>query len=445
MKTQPSPHGAQWFRIAPVALACATLALSGHALAQTQVVKPPIAQYWMDVATISMAGMDEMPSMGGGLGGLIGGMTGMPGMGGPSFGATRGMMPGRWLDLAVVTQRKPEGTEATQAIPAGQNMGASLTLLPVQPQPKVQSERAPRQNSVDEVPERPKGRILFYWGCSETVRAGQPRVLDFSTAGVEEYGKFMMGRAVRDRGAKAEPGHAIWPNEKHRQSVPKDASLMGSHAVSGEGLPASLKFAIGEQQDFMPKLALNTSGGGSSATDLTWPGVPTARAYFLSAMSGSEGEMVIWSSSDVPEPGWGLLDYASNANIDKWLKEKVLLPATRTQCAIPAGIFAKAEGAMLRGIAYGQELNLAYPPRPTDKRVPWEPEWAARVRVKSVTMVTLGEEGANAPRGRRNARRNADDPMPNAPDGQEPRTEPDKPLVPGLPDVGKALKGLFGR
>ncbi len=439
MNTQLPTARVQWPRVAPVTAACAFL-LCGHALAQTQVVKPPIAQYWMDVATMSMAGMDEMPSMGGGLGGLIGGMTGMTG---PSFGATRGMMPGRWLDLAVVTQRKPEGTEATQAIPAGQNMGPNLTLLPVQPQPKVLGERGPRAE--DEVPERPKGRILFYWGCSETVRAGQPRVLDFSSAGVEEYGKFMMGRAVRDRGAKAEPGHAIWPNEKHRQAVPKDASLMGSHAVSGQGLPASLKFTIGEQQDFMPKLALSAQGGGANATDLTWPSVPTARAYFLTAMSGSEDEMVIWSSSDVPEPGWGLLDYASNTNIDKWLKEKVLLPPTRTQCAIPAGIFAKAQGAMLRGIAYGQELNLAYPPRPTDKRVPWEPEWAARVRVKSVTMVTLGEEGANAPRGRRNARRNADDPMPNATDGQEPRTEPDKPLVPGLPDVGKALKGLFGR
>jgi hypothetical protein len=345
------------------------------------------------------------------------------------------MMPGRWLDLAVVTQRKPGGTEATQAIPAGQKMGASLTLLPVEAQPRTPS-RQPRE-SADEMPQQPKGRILFYWGCSETVRAGQPRVMDFAKAGVQDYGKFMMGRAVRDTGAKAEPGHAIWPNEKHRQSVPKDASLMGQHALSGEGLPESLKFAIDQQQDFMPKLALNSTGGGVSATAVTWQGLPTARAYFLNAMSGSdrggESEMVIWSSSEVPEPGWGLMDYASNANADKWLKEKVLLPASQTRCAIPAGIFAKAQGAMLRGIAYGQELNLVHPPRPTDKRMAWEPEWAARVRVKSVAMLTLGEEGAQASRN---------------PGAQEPRADEDKakvPGIPGLPDVGKALKGLFGR
>lgn len=439
MKTRHLSSPARSARVSPIALslACALLVIGGNAGAQTQVVKPPIAQYWMDVATISMAGMDEMPDMPdmGALGGMMSGMTGMPGMGGVSFGATRGMMPGRWLDLAVVTQRKPAGTEATQTIPTGQNMGPSLLLLPVQAQPGA--PRAGRE-SVDEMPERPKGRILFYWGCSETVRPGQPRVLDFAKTGMEDYGKFMMGRAVRDTGAKAIPAHAVWPNEKQRQKVPANVSLTGQHALSGEGLPASFKFAVGQAQDFMPKLALSTQGSGASATQVSWPGLPTARAYFLNAMSGSdnagEAEMIIWSSSDVPEPGWGLMDYASNANVDQWLKEKVLLPTSQTRCAIPAGIFAKAQGAMLRGIAYGQELNLAYPPRPTDKRVAWEPEWAAKVRVKSVSMAMLGEEGGA---GRAQS-------SPRAP---QPGAEPEKsraPAVPGLPDVGRALKGLFG-
>ena len=45
---------------------------------------------------------------------------------------------------------------------------------------------------------------------------------------------------------------------------------------------------------------------------------------------------------------------------------------------------------MLRMIAYGTELNLAYPPRPTDPKVAWEPDWALKVRVKSVTSAMLG-------------------------------------------------------
>jgi hypothetical protein len=428
--TRHAPTAAQSVLTAAALLTCSA------AVAQTQVVKTPVAQYWMDVATISMAGMDDLPDMGA-LGGMMGGMTGMPGMGGVSFGATRGMMPGRWLDLAVSTQRKPAGTEAVQTIPPGQAMGPSLTLLPVKAQAQTSSQQG---GSVDEVPERPKGRILFYWGCSDSVRPGQPRVLDFAKTGVEEYGKFMMGRATRDSGAKATPGHSIWPNDIHRQKVPAQASLTGSHALSGDGLPASLQFSIGQQQDFMPKLALSSQGGGAAASQINWQRLPTAQAYFLNAMSGSDNagatEMVIWSSSEVPEPGWGLMDYASNANVDKWLKEKVLLPASKTDCAIPAGIFAKAEGAMLRGIAYGQELNLAYPPRPADKRVAWEPEWTAKIRVKAMTMVMLGEEGAAASSGR---------PARSGPEAAPADSGSKPPMgIPGLPDVGKALKGLFG-
>jgi hypothetical protein len=426
-------------------LTFSSAALFGGAAAhaQQQVVKPPIAQYWMDVATISMAGMDDLPDMGA-MGGLLGSMTGMQGMGGVSFGATRGMMPGRWLDLAVKTQRKPEGTEATESIPPGQIMGPSLVLLPVKAQAQPDAPRQGR-DSVDDIPQQPKGRILFYWGCSDTVRPGQPRVLDFAKADAQDYGQFMMGRATRDTGARAIPGHAIWPNEQHRQKVPAEASLVGRHAVSGEGLPASLQWNLPALQDFMPKLAIASQGGGMAATALSWPALPSARAYFLNAMSGSDNagatEMVIWSSSDVPEPGWGLMDYASNANVDQWLKDKVLLPASQTRCAVPAGIFSKSEGAMLRGIAYGNELHLAHPPRPTDKRIAWEPEWTAKVRVKSLSMVMLGEENSAA--SGRPSRNQPATPQDTSPTPSEPST-PSLPGLPGLPDVGKALKGLFG-
>lgn len=454
MSTQSHPIARARLNLSSVLCSLACLSLAAPALAQqNQVVKPAYTQYWMDVATVSMAGMDDMPAMGGGgglgglIGGAIGGAIGLPGMGGNNFGATRGMFPGRWLDLAVVTQRKPEGTDASQAIPAGQKMGPNLNLLPVKAASAKSSDAGGSRDDVERPPEKPKGRMLFYWGCSEKVRAGQPRVLDFANASLEDFGKFMQGRAVRDRGAKAEPGHSVWPNEKNRQNVPKDASLLGAHEVTGEGLPATLKFTLGQQQDFMPRLDLTGEGGGARATQLRWTEQPTAQAYFLMAMGGGQDEMVIWSSSEVPEPGWGLMDYASNANVEKWLKDKVLLPSRQTQCAIPEGVFAKAQGAMLRGIAYGHELNLVHPPRPADKRVPWEQEWVARVRVKSVAMLPLGDEdtarGGSRTRNNRSAPGNTETP-PNSDDsGNAKDKEKDK--KPGLEDLGKALKGIFSR
>lgn len=350
--------------------------------------KAPIANYWMDIATVHLAmpGAEDMADMP-----ILGNLMGN------AFGGSKvGVMPGKWMDLALYTRQKPAGTNGTHAIPPGMAMGASLPLEPV---PKPQPGGTSGQFDY----ERPKGRLLLYWGCSPTVRPGQPRVLDMATASIEDFGRFFMGRYSPERGATSRPGHAIWPNETDRQRVPKDASLLGEHAVTGDGVPPGLKFAIGERQDFMERLRLAAPGDPKASIEASWNAVAHARAYFLQAMGGDGNDMILWSSSDVPDAGLGLVDYLSHANIDQWVKDKVLMPATQQRCAIPQGIFGQAGGAMLRGIAYGNELNLVHPPRPTDARAlaAWNPEWSLRVRVKSTAMAMLGAEDDGGRRGGR--------------------------------------------
>ncbi len=392
----------------PLALAVC-LAFAAPALAQSKAApaKTPIANYWMDVATVHLAipGAEEVADMP-----LIGGLMGN------MFGGSKvGVMPGKWLDLSLYTRQKPGGTLGTHAIPPGQNMGPSLPLEPVaKPKPGGTAQDTPTDY------EKPKGRLLLYWGCGPTVRQGQPRILDMATAGPQDFARFFVGRYAPERGATSRPGHAIWPNEKDNQRVPKNASLVGEHAVSGEGVPPSLRFTLGERQDFMERLNLAAPGDPKASINAAWNAVPNARAYFLSAMGGDGNDMILWSSSEVPEAGLGLMDYLSHAQIDQWVKDKVLLPASTTQCAIPSGIFDTTGGAMLRGIAYGNELNLVYPPRPTDAKLlaAWNPEWSLRVRVKSTAMAMLGQE-AQAPR-------------------EQKKEEPANPL-----DILK--KGIFGR
>jgi hypothetical protein len=48
-------------------------------------------------------------------------------------------------------------------------------------------------------------------------------------------------------------------------------------------------------------------------------------------------------------------------------------------------------------IAYGSKLNLAYPSRPTDPAAALEPEWEAKIRVKSVLNTMPGMEEAMQP------------------------------------------------
>ncbi|MBU0753377.1 MAG: hypothetical protein KJ696_14580 [Gammaproteobacteria bacterium] len=408
----------------------------GVAHAQNKAVE---AQFWMDLATSAMSipGMpDDMMESG-----MMSQM-----MGGNAFGSTKGPMGqmGKSLDTALWLRAKPAGIEGSHGIPAELRLGPTLPLLP----PKVERARGERDSGPDEVPEKPKGRILFYWGCGENVRPGQPRVLDFAKADFAEYGRFMTGRHVADRGAKSQPGRSVWPNEKDRRRVPKDGSFVGGHALSGDGVPASFKFAVAEAYDFMPKIAMTTRGEPAASITVGWNAVSNAQAYFLNAMGArGESEMIIWSSSEEPDPGWGLMTYLSPANIQKFLKERVILPPATQQCVIPKGIFANVEGAMVSMIAYGPELNLSHPPRPPKAEPSWQPEWVARVRVKStgMTMLGMGDEDT-APRSQRRSRSSRED-MPTQVEREMPQNsgrEEDGGGV-GIPDAGQMLRGIFGR
>ena len=422
------------------------LAACGGSL-QAQNVKPPKAQLWMDLSTGSMAGMPEMeiPAGMGGVAGMMMGGGGARGGASNAYGIARGMsvMPPRVLDIAFYNSLKP-GVEAAQAIPSGMRMGESLPLLRP-PRREVAGEREPGEVPTDV--QQPKGRILIYWGCGETVRAGQPRVIDLARSSPSEFSTAFAGRHAPDRGARVGANHVLYPNERNTVTLARDSSLVGEHQVRGEGVPSSMKFTLGEAQNIMPAIQLQTSGKVQDSIALSWASVPHARAYYLHAMASSGNDMIMWSSSETPDTGMGLFDYLPNATIEQWTRQRVLLRPDVTSCAVPKGIFGAAGGRedatpMLRMIAYGGESNFAHPPRPSDPKAVWEPEWAVRVRVKAHTMAMLGQEQGGAGMvGQPSSGRGEETAAPAA------GTEQDKAGgVPGLPvNPGAILRGLFGR
>lgn len=390
--------------LAAAVLTCAAAANAAEA-PKPAAARGPIAQYWMDLATYNLMGMDEMPQMDGIAGRMMGNMMGTraaqgrdgrhaKGVG--NFGMTKfSGMPGRHIDIALYTQNKPAGTSAAQETPQRADLGAAPLHLITPPR-----ESATGGSDEMEYPERPRGRILFYWSCGAQVKAGQPRIIDMAKFSVEDYRGFMQGRSVPDRGARAEPGYAIWPNDKENARVARGASVAGEHVVAGDGVPDNLRFTLSRDQDFMPSLRLDSEGKLSESVHVRWQSMASARAYLLTAISASEDksgapDLVLWSSSELPDSGQGLMNYAANANVDKWLREKVLLPASQTECDIPVGIFDKREAAILQGIAYGNEANFSYPPKPANAPPSWSPDWVARVRNKSVAMNMLGENAAS--------------------------------------------------
>lgn len=376
------------------AAAAALLCCTALAQAQQQVVKPPQAQAWIDIATYSGMGM---PSMGAGSGGAnpmaaaMGALFGA-GQAKNSFGNTQAGGAGRWVDVTLSTRANPQLLEAQQSVPAG-FLSPALKLQAPENAPRTALDTPDERETPTPEYERPKGRILMYWGCGATVRPGQPRVLDMATATPADFGKFFVSRRATQRGAHLAPGRPVWPSREDTRMVPAQASLVGEHAFSGPGVPADFRLRIPPAQDLMPALALKQQVLDGGAVELSWNALPTARAYFAAAMGsgGNETDLVIWSSSELPDNGFGLVDYQTNAAVDRWLKEKVLLAPDTTRCTVPQGVF-KSQGAMLRMIAHGSELNLAHPPRPSDPKIAWEPVWAAKLRVKSVTSAMLGVE-----------------------------------------------------
>ncbi len=359
------------------ALVAAGMVMAGPALAQGK--KSPQTEYWISAATgegammgAAMAGMDLGAMMGAAMMGNVGAFGGNPNK-------------QRSLTLQLASPKAPTGApQAAHEIPAGMNMGTALPLkTPKRERPAGQAPSEPSEASDPGVPETPEGRITIYWGCGAKVRSGQPRVLDMASANPAEVAKAFSGRSSRQHPLGGRTV-GVWPNPDSSIKVPASASLQGAHRVSGNYTP-DIKFTVGAAQDFMAPVRMTMEGGLEDAIVLTWEAIPTAIGQFVSVMSSDdEGGMVLWSSSNVQEPGWGLHDYLPSGDVDKWVKEGVLMAPKTTTCTIPKGIFAKSDGGMLRFTAYGRDLNVAWPEKPKD------PEWAVKLRLKSTAMLPLG-------------------------------------------------------
>ena len=361
--------------------------LAGLALAApagAQKATGPTALYWMDAETNA------------GLGAMTGG--GRPGMGsmmGAMMSGGGGFNPNQAnknLLLELGSQQKPAGgaAEADHLPPSTLGAGRALPLTyKANPSPTGSTPL-----------ERPKGRMLIYWGCGERAGAGQPAVIDFAKLGrgapMPQIGTVNIGRD-RSPSAGGWATYGSWPNERTRSTVPPTGRLAGMHTVSSNYAP-EISFTLTANQDFMAPLQLKADGKtAAGGTLLTWRPVPRATGYGA-VVIGSQGRgdtVVVWSSSKSQLAGTALMDYLSPAEARRLIGQGVVMPPETTSCAVPAEVTqAVGEGGMVQMIAYGDEANFSYPPKPSNPKQPWKLEWSAKVRYKSTAMQMLGVDMA---------------------------------------------------
>jgi hypothetical protein len=344
---------------------------------------PPIATYWMDVATQSGMGM-----------GMSGGGA-KPDMSQIMAMMNGGGAPMHMLDLRLASKEKPAAApQADHLIPPGLQMGASLPLLtPVREQAAPQAPGMPTQF------QRPKGRMLIYWGCGEHAGAGQPTVIDFSKM---EPGKVPPGMAAMasmahvQAGPHSAPGFGRWPNEKDSRQVPVSGSLLGGHKVEANYAPP-IAFNLGAGQDFMPGLGLHEAGAlPSGASRLAWQPASNATGYAL-AMFGAngDGDVVMWSSAKSAQ--MPAMDYLAPSEVRRLVASGAALPPSASECVLPTEVAAASPTGMVMMIGYGPEADF------TDN--PKAPKWATKVRYKTTASLMRGLGGMGGYAGNEAAQR----------------------------------------
>lgn len=336
------------------------------------VVTPPKARYAMDVATVS------------GFGGMMAG-------GQPDMAQMMRMAEGdgesvsHTLSLRLGSTLVPSGTpDADHFFTPPARMGPSVPLLTPQP------GRLQRDIPTDF--ERPKGRLILFWGCGARAPAGQPVIIDFANLAAGQVPPDLFSaRAPVDRGPSVSNSrtYAEWPNQRSGR-MPEGGTLIGEHRIAANYAP-EVRFAL--QQDYMAGLQLNTAIGRDDAIALSWGQVPMATGYYAWAIGASgggrrgrndAGDIVWWSSSNNRDFGGALWDWISPPVVAGLVRDGTVMAPSATSCTMPAEVRkATGEGMIGNMVAYGPEENFVYPLKPATG--PWNQEWTARVRFRSMT------------------------------------------------------------
>ena len=445
----------------PVGL-LALIAFNAHAQqaqpTPEQKITGPQSRYWLSSATTTgfSAASAASAGSGGGLGAMMGMVTGM------GRGASRS------LSLALGSTRTGSDLTADHAIPAGMGMGVSLPLIGFE---RSQARDVPDLERDFSPQERPEGnvRMLFYWGCGDTVGAGQPVVLDMKQMMDGRLPPSMQSFAINSGPGGPAMGrdktYVTWPNVRSTVSVPADGSLVGDHRVKGNAT-VDIPFGVAPSHDFMAGLTLTAQATAAGHQTLGWNSVPTAIGYFSTAMGFKETgdktmDVVMWNSSAKRLLGGErLMHFLPPPEVTRLIREGVVMPPSQTECTIPAPVSEAAGGnmTMLNLNAFGPELNIVHPPRPQDPKVDWNQEYTVKLRLHSSTSTMAGtgqpvsgpgSPAATRPQTANTAPAASGEVPPSAPDKAKTPPASNLPKLPNVPNaIGEGvnlLKGLFGR
>ncbi|MCB8932340.1 MAG: hypothetical protein M9921_08750 [Fimbriimonadaceae bacterium] len=259
----------------------------------------------------------------------------------------------------------PPDATASVVPPDGLKQGKKLDLALYRPE-GTSSGRATQDFDPDSNPEF---TIKIYWGSSETVKDGQPKIIKW--AGLTDEQKEAMKQQAREARAgssyfyKAGWTTGYWPTKSQAGSIDANASLVGKYSLTTSytgnveiEAPADVDFLAGIQ---MSSPNLDKKIDLKKAIKFKWD--PIEHALGLNAsIIGMEGKntLIIWSSSEVFAEGlMGDMGYLQMAEVRDYVEKTMFMAGDRTSVDVPAGIFQNADMAMCTMAGYGPGAALA--------------------------------------------------------------------------------------
>lgn len=286
----------------------------------------------------------------------------------PGAEALLGGAPQRKLEVRLWSPGlAPKDAFATLAPPAGLKQGPKLDLALYRPKTEKGDTEAsgPGEYDPDKIPDF---TIKIYWGSSETVKPGQPKVIKWG--GLTPDQKTAMRKQAKEAQAKSSYFYkpdwttGYWPTEKQPGKIAKEASLVGGYTLT-TNYTGSVSIDAPSNVDFLAPIDL-TSPSLKKSPDLTkpifikWNQIPNALGLHASIF-GMEGKntLVLWTSSEVFNDSiMGDLGYLQMAEVRKFVEQTVFMKGDRTAVTVPIGIFANADMAMLQMTGYGPGAAL---------------------------------------------------------------------------------------
>ncbi len=295
--------------------------------------------------------------------------------------------PSRLLNVRLWSPSiAPANATASVAPPAGLKQGNKLDLELYRPEAAGGTGKV-RGFDPEANPE--KFTIKIYWGSSETVKEGQPRIMTWGNLTPEQK------EAMNNRARESQQGEGsyyykagwttgYWPTKKQPGSIADDASLVGKYSLTTSytgnvdiEAPSDVNFLPGI---LMSKPNLENKIDLKKSINFEWGSITNALGL-NAAIMGMEGNntLIFWSSSEVfTEALMGDMGFLQMAEVRDFVSKTMFMEGTQTKVSVPAGIFQNADFAMMNMAGYGPGSAL-------EKAQP-----LPRIQTKTSLMLMLG-------------------------------------------------------